>query len=121
MGALPSCFESDMGTIRANCATRGIQLHIELDDMMKEEDAMNFWELFITASMPVLKVLLITAVGAILALGCFDVLRDKERKLKYHRSHHLLVVFCLQHYVVRIYSCKSCDVKGVNKAEKDIQ
>ncbi|MED6194128.1 hypothetical protein PIB30_025684 [Stylosanthes scabra] len=41
---------------------------------------MQFWKLFITALMPVLKVLLITALGAFLALDRFDVLRDTARK-----------------------------------------
>nr|XP_025619732.1 protein PIN-LIKES 4 isoform X2 [Arachis hypogaea] len=41
---------------------------------------MQFWKLFITALMPVLKVLLITALGAFLALDRFNVLRDTARK-----------------------------------------
>ncbi|KAI4345863.1 hypothetical protein L6164_012951 [Bauhinia variegata] len=41
---------------------------------------MDFWELFITALMPVLKVLLVTALGTFLALDRFDVLGEKARK-----------------------------------------
>ncbi|XP_020222873.1 protein PIN-LIKES 3 [Cajanus cajan] len=41
---------------------------------------MQLWKLFITALMPVLKVLLITAVGAFLALHRFNILRESARK-----------------------------------------
>ncbi|XP_057425312.1 protein PIN-LIKES 3-like [Lotus japonicus] len=41
---------------------------------------MDFWELFVTALMPILKVLLVTAVGAFLALDRFEVLGEKERR-----------------------------------------
>ncbi|XP_054805437.1 protein PIN-LIKES 3-like [Prosopis cineraria] len=41
---------------------------------------MEFWKLFIVALMPVLKVLLVTAVGAFIALDCFDILKDNARK-----------------------------------------
>ncbi|XP_027364614.1 protein PIN-LIKES 3-like [Abrus precatorius] len=41
---------------------------------------MHLWKLFITALMPVLKVLLITAAGAFLALHRFNILRESARK-----------------------------------------
>ncbi|KAK7391641.1 hypothetical protein VNO78_20058 [Psophocarpus tetragonolobus] len=41
---------------------------------------MQLWKLFITALMPVLKVLLITAVGAFLALPRVNILRKSARK-----------------------------------------
>ncbi|XP_027336088.1 protein PIN-LIKES 1-like isoform X1 [Abrus precatorius] len=41
---------------------------------------MDFWKLFLVALMPVLKVLLITAVGTFLALDRFDILRETARK-----------------------------------------
>ncbi|KAJ1415394.1 Membrane transport protein [Sesbania bispinosa] len=41
---------------------------------------MDMWELFLVALMPVLKLLLITAIGAILALDRFDILRGNVRK-----------------------------------------
>ncbi|KAK7278502.1 hypothetical protein RJT34_23532 [Clitoria ternatea] len=41
---------------------------------------MQLWKLFITAVMPVLKVLLISAVGAFLALHRFNILRKTARK-----------------------------------------
>ncbi|RDX67948.1 Protein PIN-LIKES 3, partial [Mucuna pruriens] len=41
---------------------------------------MQLWKLFVTALMPVLKVLLIIAVGAFLALHRFNILRDSARK-----------------------------------------
>ena len=41
---------------------------------------MQLWKLFITALMPVLKVLLITAVGAYLALDRFNLLKESARK-----------------------------------------
>ncbi|XP_028769609.1 protein PIN-LIKES 3-like isoform X2 [Neltuma alba] len=41
---------------------------------------MEFWKLFIVALMPVLKVLLITAVGAFIALDRFDILKDHAGK-----------------------------------------
>ncbi|KAK4275882.1 hypothetical protein QN277_018895 [Acacia crassicarpa] len=41
---------------------------------------MHFWSLFLTALMPVLKVLLITLVGTILALDRFSLLKDDARK-----------------------------------------
>ncbi|RZB88004.1 Protein PIN-LIKES 3 isoform C [Glycine soja] len=41
---------------------------------------MELWKLFVTALMPVLKVLLITAVGTFLALHRFNILRESARK-----------------------------------------
>ncbi|KAK4266191.1 hypothetical protein QN277_027151 [Acacia crassicarpa] len=41
---------------------------------------MHFWSLFITALMPVLKVLLITVVGTVLALDRFSLLKYDARK-----------------------------------------
>ncbi|KHN01043.1 Putative transporter C5D6.04 [Glycine soja] len=41
---------------------------------------MQLWKLFITALMPVLKLLLLTAVGAFLALHRFNILRKSARK-----------------------------------------
>ncbi|KAI4345866.1 hypothetical protein L6164_012954 [Bauhinia variegata] len=41
---------------------------------------MHFWELFITALLPVLKVLLLTGLGTFLALERFDILREDSRK-----------------------------------------
>ncbi|XP_028769600.1 protein PIN-LIKES 3 isoform X3 [Neltuma alba] len=45
-----------------------------------EKDTMHFWSLFFTALMPVLKVLLITVVGIILALDRFSILKKDARK-----------------------------------------
>ncbi|KHN44555.1 protein PIN-LIKES 3-like [Glycine soja] len=41
---------------------------------------MDFWKLFIVALLPVLKVLLITAVGTILAINRFNILGETARK-----------------------------------------
>ncbi|XLU71385.1 hypothetical protein S245_030438, partial [Arachis hypogaea] len=41
---------------------------------------MELWKLFMTALMPVLKLIIITAVGAFLALDRFNLLRDNARK-----------------------------------------
>ncbi|XP_057458309.1 protein PIN-LIKES 3-like [Lotus japonicus] len=41
---------------------------------------MEFWKLFVVALMPVLKVLLVTAVGTFLALDRFDILNETARK-----------------------------------------
>ncbi|TKY68934.1 transporter YBR287W [Spatholobus suberectus] len=41
---------------------------------------MDFWKLFMVALMPVLKVLLITAVGTILAINRFNILGETARK-----------------------------------------
>ncbi|KAK7386133.1 hypothetical protein VNO78_26123 [Psophocarpus tetragonolobus] len=41
---------------------------------------MDFWKLFIVALMPVLKVLLITAVGTVLAINRFNILGETARK-----------------------------------------
>ncbi|KAF7837438.1 protein PIN-LIKES 3-like [Senna tora] len=41
---------------------------------------MEFWKLFITSLMPVVKVLLVTAVGAFVALDRFDILGENSRK-----------------------------------------
>ncbi|XP_027906866.1 protein PIN-LIKES 3-like isoform X2 [Vigna unguiculata] len=41
---------------------------------------MEFWKLFFVALMPVLKVLLITALGTILAINRFDILGETARK-----------------------------------------
>jgi hypothetical protein len=42
---------------------------------------MEFWKLFVVALMPVLKVLLITALGTFLALDHFDILsRETARQ-----------------------------------------
>ncbi|KAK7391639.1 hypothetical protein VNO78_20056 [Psophocarpus tetragonolobus] len=41
---------------------------------------MDLWKLFITALMPVLKVLIITAVGTFLAVHRFNILRESARK-----------------------------------------
>ncbi|OIW17612.1 hypothetical protein TanjilG_28962 [Lupinus angustifolius] len=41
---------------------------------------MEFWGLFIVALMPVLKVLLITALGTLLALDCFHILGNNATK-----------------------------------------
>ncbi|RDX67949.1 Protein PIN-LIKES 1, partial [Mucuna pruriens] len=47
---------------------------------VEKEDTMQLWKLFITALMPVLKVLLVTAVGAFLAMHRFNILRNTARK-----------------------------------------
>ncbi|KAG4910944.1 hypothetical protein JHK87_057060 [Glycine soja] len=52
---------------------------------------MQLWKLFITALMPVLKLLLLTAVGAFLALHRFNILRKSARK-------HLNVIVCASKY-----------------------
>ncbi|XP_061362921.1 protein PIN-LIKES 3-like [Gastrolobium bilobum] len=41
---------------------------------------MDFWNLFVVALMPVLKVLLITVVGTLLALNRFGILKETARK-----------------------------------------
>ncbi|XP_047158499.1 protein PIN-LIKES 1-like [Vigna umbellata] len=41
---------------------------------------MEFWDLFLVALMPVLKVLLITALGTILAIDRFNILGETARK-----------------------------------------
>jgi len=41
---------------------------------------MEFWKLFVVALMPVLKVLLITALGTILAINRFHILGENTRK-----------------------------------------
>ncbi|KAE9605270.1 hypothetical protein Lalb_Chr10g0095521 [Lupinus albus] len=56
---------------------------------------MEFWELFIISLMPVLKVLLITAIGTILALDRFDILGDKATKHMNTVSLNILISFSL--------------------------
>ncbi|MED6171367.1 hypothetical protein PIB30_040144 [Stylosanthes scabra] len=51
---------------------------------------MEFWNLFMVALMPVLKVLLITALGTILAIERFDILGDTARK---NLNHMVFYVF----------------------------
>lgn len=41
---------------------------------------MEFWKLFVVALMPVLKVLLITALGTFLSLDRFDILKETASK-----------------------------------------
>jgi hypothetical protein len=41
---------------------------------------MEFWKLFVVALMPVLKVLLITALGTFLALNRFDILNSETAR-----------------------------------------
>ncbi|CAH9073437.1 unnamed protein product [Cuscuta epithymum] len=50
----------------------------------------NFWDLFIAASMPVLKVLLVTGLGSVLALERFDLLGEDARK---HMNNIVFYVF----------------------------
>lgn len=41
---------------------------------------MDLWKLFVVALIPILKVLLVTALGTFLALDRFDILGDTARK-----------------------------------------
>lgn len=56
---------------------------------------MGLLELFITASIPVLKVLLITALGSYLALDGVDILGEDARKHLNTVSFFYLVIFML--------------------------
>ncbi|XLU44535.1 hypothetical protein S245_039349 [Arachis hypogaea] len=51
---------------------------------------MEFWNLFMVALMPVVKVLLITALGTILAIRRFGILGDTARK---NLNHMVFYVF----------------------------
>jgi hypothetical protein len=59
---------------------------------------MGLLELFITASIPVLKVLLVTALGSYLALDGVDILGEDARK------HLNTVSFLFSHFHVR-FTC----------------
>ncbi|CAH9087066.1 unnamed protein product [Cuscuta europaea] len=50
----------------------------------------NFWDLFIAASIPVLKVLLVTGLGSVIALERFDLLGEDARK---HMNNIVFYVF----------------------------
>ena len=71
---------------------------------------MEFWKLFFVALMPVLKVLLITALGTILAINRFDILGETARKNLNTVSLIIFFVFffCFQYFIF-IQSCNFID------------
>ncbi|KAI4351222.1 hypothetical protein L6164_005600 [Bauhinia variegata] len=76
---------------------------------------MDLRELFITALMPVLEVLLITALGAFLALDRFDLLGEDAKK--HLNNIGAIYMWSYAYNVVRIYSCPSKNSNADNKVD----
>ena len=93
----------------------GLQLHLEWYKRERERERevlviyhrketrhnMDFWKLFIVALIPVLKVLLITAVGTFLALERFGILRETARK----SMNTVSFIFFFSYFTWNIVSC----------------
>ncbi|KAI4318140.1 hypothetical protein L6164_025946 [Bauhinia variegata] len=71
----------------------------------EKEDKMHFLELFITALLPVLKLLLIISVGSFLAMERLDTLGKGARK--HLNTTGSIYLSTYTYNLVRIYSCKT--------------
>lgn len=78
-----------------NRAEEQRDLNFNFGGDIKEEDTMEFWKLFITALMPNVKVLLITAAGTILALDRFGILGKDARN---HVNNVSFIITFLFHF-----------------------
>lgn len=72
---------------------------------------MRFLDLFVVASMPVLKVLLLTALGSFLALDRIDVMGEDARKQLNNVSRRFSDFGCVSYIIFLIEQGLPCVMK----------